>query len=89
MYTVLKGRRVHDLTSGRNDIGIKPYRERILELSEWLNNLDTHDETDFTDIVRRMIDEDPDRRASAGKIHDDLKICSTSTTASFCGSFCR
>ena len=89
MYTVLKGQRVHDLTSSRHATHSVPYRETIPELTKWLDTLDTRDETEFTDVLRQMIDRAPERRLSATQIHDSLKNSYTNTRLPFCGSFCR
>ena len=89
MYAVLKGRRIHDLTSSQNASRSTPYRETISELLNWLDTLDTQDEIGFTNVLRQMIDQDPERRLSAMQIHETLKTCYTSTQLPFCGSFCR
>ncbi len=89
MYTVLSGRRVYNLASSPNAAGRTPYRDTIPALVEWLANLKTDSETDFKDILGRMIDRDPERRFSAAQIHQKLLTCRTHTNIVFCGSFCR
>ena len=89
MFTVLKGRRVRDLTSILNANGITPYRDSILELGEWMNNLHSDDETYLKDTIDQMIHQDPDGRLSIAQVFENLKTCGTIGTPSFCGSFCR
>ncbi len=89
MYAVLKGWRVHNLVRGLNASGRTPYRGTIPALMECLDNLNTLGETDFKDILVRMIDQDPERRLTAAQVYEKLKTCRTNTNIPFCGSFCR